>query len=328
MTKKILITGADGFIGSHLVDNQLARGNRVRALDLHNHYLAALNGMPNLEVITGDFTNPELAKQLVEGIDTVYHLASAHLDVSLPDEHYRAVNVDGTLNLVNAAHQTGVRRFVHCSSVGVIGDVQTPPADETTPCHPTNIYEQTKWAGEQAALIFAKETGFELVVARPAWVYGPRCPRTQKLFRSISKGRFVFFGNGANLRHPIYISDAVRGLELCAETMGSLGEVFILAGEKPVTATELANTIATTLGVAAPSIHLPLSLGSLIGYGIEMVFKLLGRRPPFSARSVDFFQKDNAYNIRKAKEKLGFEALVSLEEGLAKSRESIFRRNT
>lgn len=323
MTFNVLITGADGFIGSHLVDSQLALGNRVRAVDLHDHYLSTLRGMPNLEIITGDFTRPETAKQLMEGIDIVYHLASAHLDVSLPDEHYRAVNVDGTLNFVKMAHQAGVSRFVHCSSVGVIGNVQKPPADETSLCHPLNIYEQTKFAGEQAVLAYARENGFALVVARPAWVYGPRCPRTGKLFRSIAKKRFVFFGSGKNLRHPIFISDAIRGLELCAEVEGLGGEVFILAGEKPVTVRELVTVIAKTLGVGVPPIHFPLWLGGLAGGSIETAFKLLGRRPPFSSRSVDFFQKDNAYNIRKAKELLGFHPLVYLEEGLAKSKETL-----
>jgi nucleoside-diphosphate-sugar epimerase len=320
---RILITGANGFMGSHLVNSQLAQGHQVRAGDLHMDYLATLSSDPNLEIIPGDFTKPEMAKQLVDGIDVVYHLASAHLDVSLPDEHYRAVNVIGTLNLVKAAYQAGVRRFVHCSSVGVIGDVQSPPADETSPCHPTHIYEETKWAGEQALLAFVRETGFPLAVARPAWVYGPRCPRTRKLFRSIAKGQFVFFGNGENLRHPIYISDAVRGLELCAEREGVTGEVFILAGERAVTVKELINGIGQTLGGRTPSLHFPLVLGSLAGSSIELAFKLIGQRPPFSSRSVDFFQKDNAYNITKARRKLGFIPQVSLEQGLAKSKDSI-----
>ena len=126
---RILITGAGGFIGSHLVDSQLEKHNQVRAVDLELRRLASIVGQPNLETIRDDITDVELVKKLVIGVDVVYHLASAHLDVSLTDEHYRFVNVGATLSLLQAARQAGVKRFVHCSSVGVIGDVENPPAD-------------------------------------------------------------------------------------------------------------------------------------------------------------------------------------------------------
>ena len=213
---KVLITGAGGFIGSHLVDSQLEQGHDVRAVDLHLDLLQHQSAHPHLEAFLGDITDENLLKKLVEGVDIVYHLASAHLDVSLSDEHYRRVNVGATLSLLEAARHAGVKRFVHCSSVGVIGDVENPPADETTDCHPTNIYERTKLEGEREALAYSRRTGFPVVVMRPAWVYGPRCPRTAKLMRTISKGRFLFFGSGQNMRHPVYINDAVKGLELCA----------------------------------------------------------------------------------------------------------------
>src|SRR5688500_10232989 len=183
---KVLITGAGGFIGSHLVDSQLEQRHDVRAVDLHLDLLQPQSANPHLEAICGDITDKNLLKRLADGVEVVYHLASAHLDVSLSDEHYRRVNVGATLSLLEAARQAGVRRFVHCSSVGVIGDVKHPPADETTQCRPANIYERSKLAGERAVLDYAFRTGFPVVVVRPAWVYGPRCPRTAKLFRTIS----------------------------------------------------------------------------------------------------------------------------------------------
>ena len=320
----VLITGANGFIGSHLVDSQLAQGKRVRAVDLYDDYLATLDGTPGLEVTVADFTRPEIARQAVEGIDVVYHLASAHLDVSLPAERYHAVNVQGALELARVAHQAGVKRFIHCSSVGVFGNVRKPPADETSPCHPGNIYERTKHAGEQAVLAFHRESRFSLIVVRPAWVYGPRCPRTRKLMRTIAKGRFVYFGSGDNLRHPVYVSDLVGGLERCeAAPERAAGEVYILAGERPVTTKELAAEIAGVLGVNPPKLHLPLWAGSLAGTMVESLFRLAGRKPPFSSRTVEFFRNDNAFSIRKAAEQLGFEPRMSLRDGLAMSRQSI-----
>jgi nucleoside-diphosphate-sugar epimerase len=313
---KVLITGAGGFIGSHLVDSQLEKGNQVRVVDLHVERLSHQQGHDQLELITGDITDPKLVERLVSEIEVVYHLASAHLDVSLSNKHYRQVNAQGTLRLVEAAYQAGVLRFVHCSSVGVMGDVKHPPADESYNSQPTNIYELTKREGEQAALNFAKQTGFPLVVARPAWVYGPRCPRTQKLFRTIAKGRFLVFGSGQNWRHPVYISDAVNGLELCAQNRDRCGEVYIIAGSQPVRAIELVRLISRELGVKPPRLHLPITLGRLGGLSLESVFKLVGKQPPFSRRSLDFFLKDNAYDIGKARRELGYNPEVDLSTGI------------
>jgi len=320
---KVLITGAGGFIGSHLVDSQLEHGQHVRAADLHIDLLMHQAAHPCLEAIRGDITEKHTIQRLVEGIDIVYHLASAHLDVSLSDDHYRQVNVGATAALLEAAKQAGVKRFVHCSSVGVIGDVKHPPADESTECHPANIYERTKLEGERTALEFAHRTGFPVVVVRPAWVYGPRCPRTTKLFRTISKGRFPIFGNGKNMRHPVYITDAIRGLELCAETPNIEGEVFIIAGEVPVESRELVDLIGRQLNARIQRMHFPIFLGQATGLALELVFKLLRRQPPFSRRSMDFFLKHNAYTIAKAESKLNFRPQVGLLTGIKKTLESI-----
>ena len=319
----ILITGAGGFIGSHLVDRELEHGNDVRAIDLHLDRLRPQAAHPRLTVVRGDITKKALVQKLVEDIDVVYHLASAHLDVSLSDEHYHRVNVDATLSLLGAARQARVRRFVHCSSVGVIGDVKHPPADETTQCHPVNIYERTKLEGERVALDFARQTGFPVVIVRPAWVYGPRCPRTAKLFRAISKGRFPIFGRGKNMRHPVYISDMIHALELCAETPHLDGEVFIIAGKLPIESRELVGLIREQLNVRTRQIYLPIFLGQAAGLALELTFKLMGRQPPFSRRSMDFFLKQNVYTISKAQSRLNYEPQVDLLTGIQKTVQSI-----
>lgn len=319
----VLITGAGGFIGSHLVDSQLEHGHYVRVVDLHLDLLRHQAAHPCLEAIRGDITEKDTVQKLVEGIDVVYHLASAHLDVSLSEEHYHRVNVGATLSLLRAARQAGVRRFVHCSSVGVIGDVKHPPANETTECHPVNIYERTKLEGEKTALDFARRTGFPVVVVRPAWVYGPRCKRTAKLIRAIAKGHFPIFGSGNNMRHPVYISDVIHALELCVETPNIDGEVFIIGGELPVKSRELINVIRQQLNVRTPQIYLPIFLGQAAGLAIEVTFKMIKRQPPFSRRSMDFFLKQNAYTIAKAQSKMNYRPQVDLLTGIKKTIKSI-----
>lgn len=316
---KILITGGGGFIGSHLVDHQLAQGHTVRVLDHNTDQLTHLAGLASLQVIRGDITHPELVRQAVWGIDVVYHLASAHLDVSRSDGHYWRVNVDGTLGLLRAARAAGVGRVVHCSSVGVIGNVLTPPADEATDCRPTNIYEKTKLAGEQAALRYGAETGLAVVVARPAWVYGPRCPRTERLLKSIRNRRFVMFGHGKTLRHPLFVADAVRGLELCAAAAHVPGQCYILAGERAMSIEELVATIAAVYGVSPPTLRLPARLGFVGGYVLELLFKGLSQPPPFSRRTLDFYLKNNSYRIDRAERDLGFRPEVDLPAGVSET---------
>ena len=272
--KRVLITGGGGFIGSHLVDSQLDQGNYVRVVDQHLERLSHISDHKNIDIVSGDITGRELVELLVDGMEEVYHLASAHLDINLSEQQYRRVNVEATIKLLEAANLSGVKRFIHCSSVGVMGDIKNPPANETYPCNPTNIYEKTKLEGEQAALGFNKATGFPVVVVRPAWVYGPRCPRTEKLIRAIRTKRFVMFGDGQNLRHPVFITDAVRGIELCAEIDQIAGQVYIIAGEKPVTSQKLIETIAGVINVHPPSIHLPVEIGMLMGRFLENFFNL------------------------------------------------------
>jgi nucleoside-diphosphate-sugar epimerase len=313
---KVLITGGGGFVGSHLVDSQLAQGHSVRTIDLNTDRLAHVAGHDRLEILNHSLTDFDLLPQLLSGVNVVYHLASAHLDVTLSADDYRQVNVEATAQLLNAAHDAGVKRFVHCSTNSVIGEIKNPPVDETAACRPTNIYEQTKLKGEQAALAFFRDTGFPIVVIRPAWVYGPRCPRTARLMRTVKKGRFIMFGNGKTLRHPIYITDAIRGLELAASAPEAAGEIYFIAGAKAVTIAELVQTIAAVQGVRPPRLRLPLVAGQAVAYTLQLAFKPIRRSPPISPRTLDFYTKNNAYDITKARHDLGFQPLVDLPAGL------------
>jgi nucleoside-diphosphate-sugar epimerase len=313
----VLITGAGGFIGCHLVESQLAQGHRVRAADLNVRPLSPWSGHPRLEALTADITNPRTMMDLVADVDVVYHLASAHLDLTLSNKTYRSVNVEGTANVVQAASASGVRRFVHCSTVGVFGKMEVPPpANENSPCRPTHIYESSKLEGERVALDFARRTGYPIVVVRPAWVYGPGCPRTRRLMRTVAKGRFVIFGDGRTARHPLFVADAVRGLERCAEVEKGGGKVYILAGPTAVTIEELVRLVAEVQDVHVKLIHLPAVIGQLAGAALELACRPMRRQPPFSRRSMDFFLKDNLYDASRVRRDLGFEAQVSLRDGL------------
>jgi len=257
---KVLITGAGGFIGSHLVEDQLSRGRQVVALDVKPGFLQPILQVRGLTYVHDDIRNTECLQRALKDVEIVFHLASAHLEVGLSEQHYYDVNVNGVRKLLEASKNAGVRRFIHCSSVGVYGTVQAPPADEKSPCRPILLYEKTKLSGEKMALQYFHETGFPVVIIRPAWVFGPRCRRTQKLLSALGKGRFLLVGKCQNYRHPVYIKDMVKAFELAAQSRSVDGEILIVGADHAVKLKELITTICDVTCSKYPKLTIPLEV--------------------------------------------------------------------
>jgi nucleoside-diphosphate-sugar epimerase len=313
-----VVTGAAGFVGRHLVTGLVERGWQVRAVDLPG--TAEANAREQVEWVEGDIREASLIEHLFDGADTVFHLASAHLQVGAPADWYRSVNVDAMGPLVEACAAAGVRRLVHTSSVGIYGHVAAPPASENSPMHPGNDYERTKLEGEQLVVTEAERLGLDLVVLRPGWVYGPGCPRTAKLLRSVRKGRFVYVGPGHNLRHPIHIEDMVTAFEHAAAAPAEAsGRAYLIVGPRPVTVRELVEACATVLQVRPPRLRLPRSVAVLLGWMIETAFSILPGEAPFSRRSLAFFDNDNAFDGSRATSELGFRPTIELDAGLGRT---------
>jgi nucleoside-diphosphate-sugar epimerase len=314
VSERVLVTGAGGFIGSHLAADQLRRGRTVVAVDLHLDRLAPLGTRAGLERIEGDVADPEVQARAVRGVDTVFHLAAAHLGASVPASEFDRINVSGVKTLVDASAAERVRRFVHCSSVGVYGEVADPPYDEDSPCRPELDYERTKLAGERVVLEAAK-AGFPGVVLRPAWVYGPGCPRTEKLFRSIGKGRFFLVGKADTLRHCVYIRDMVDAFELAARSDAALGKVFVIADAGAVPVRDLVREIARLTGAPMPrTVPAPLFLAGAVA--LEAAFGVFGKEPPVSRRTMRFFTGNTAFDISRARSVLGYEPRWDFARGL------------
>jgi nucleoside-diphosphate-sugar epimerase len=318
VTRTVLVTGARGFIGAHLVQRLAALGVEVRALDLR-----PLVGSQGDEVRPHqlDICDRAAVAPLLEGVETVFHLASLHLEVGADAAAFDAVNVHASADLVTLAAERGVRRFVHTSSVGVYGDAgRGGPLGEDAPKHPDSPYERSKLAGETAVLARARDAGLGLIVLRPAWVYGPGCPRTDKLLQALRKRRFFYIGPGDNLRHPLYIDEMIDAFVLAAEAPPEVsGRIYNVGGPRIMPLREMVETFARVIRVPPPTLHLPMALGFAAGWAAELVFHAANREPPLSRRSLAFFRSNNAWDISAARSDLGFEPTVDLEEGVRRT---------
>jgi len=310
----VLVTGAGGFIGSNLVDDQLARGRKLTALDINLRRLDHLRGNSRCTLVEGDIRDIGLLNKVVDNQDVIFHLASAHLEVNESDSYFEAINVDAVTHLARIASEKDISRFVHCSSVGVYGPLESLPADETTTCNPDIAYEVTKLKGEAALRKFAGQLPY--VILRPSWVYGPRCLRTLKLLRTLKSKRFFKVGNKQTYRHPIYISDMLDAFDIAAQHPAAVGETFIIGGEDPVLLDTLIHEITLAQGSNFRPITVPLSIMTPACFGVEKLFALVGKEPPFSRRSLKFFTESSAFDISKAKDILGYSPKVDLASGL------------
>jgi len=320
--EKILVTGGTGFIGSHLVEALVKRGYKVRCLVREKSDVKHLKDL-GVELVYGDICDENSLKNAVQGVSVVFHLAGILGRWGVPKEVYWDIHVKGTENLLKACIENGVKRIIYCSSAGVLGPIEKPPADESYPYNPSNIYEKTKAEAEKA-ILNCKEK-LEVTVIRPEFVYGPRDMHVLRLFDSIQKGRFFIIGDGESLLHPTYIDDLIQGFLLCLENEESIGEIYLITGETPVKVRDLVAMIAEELGVSPPKIHVPKWLAYMAAILFESASRLFNFEPPITLSQVKFFTQHRAFDYSKAKSELGY-CPINLKKGIRKT-VSWYRKN-
>ena len=258
-SKKILITGGAGFIGSHLVDT-LSKSNRVIILDNFSsgkkENIKHHQESPNVEIITGDIRGKSLLYKITKDVDIIYHLAVQCLRVSIKDpEINHEVNATGTLNLCMAALKNSVKRFVYISSSEVYGTALKVPMDENHPCEPMTVYGASKLAGEAYALAYHRTYGLNSLVVRPFNTYGPRAhfegaygeviPKF--VLRVLNNIPPIIFGSGSQTRDFTYVSDTVKGIIMASECDKMIGQTVNIANGSETSINKLAEIIIQKL---------------------------------------------------------------------------------
>lgn len=304
------ITGASGFIGSHLVDSLIEQGWKVRVL----RHLRPPHRC-EVELFDGRIDQIKDLLSFCQGADLVFHLASAMGSAQLKAEEFYRINVAGTKALLEAARESKVPRFIHVSSAGVLGAVPDElVADESYPPKPITIYDRTKWMGEIMALE-AANIGLDVIVVRPGWVYGPRDRRSFKLIRAIKKGLFFIVGNGQGRQTPIWIKDLVQGLLLSAEK-GKGGEIYHLAGDEILMVKDMARMIASACQVKLKPIHLPILPIRVAASFFDKIGLLFRQEMPINSSRLSFFLHSKPLIINKAQRELGFKPTVNFSLGI------------
>lgn len=254
MSERILITGADGFIGSHLVEKLVAEGKQVKALSQYNsfNHWGWLEGLPCLgqvEVLNGDIRDPHYCKDITKNVDVIYHLAAL---IAIPysyvaPDSYVDTNVKGTLNICQAAMENGAKRVIHTSTSEVYGTARYVPIDELHPLQPQSPYSASKIAADAMAMSFHNAFGLPLTVARPFNTYGPRQSARAvipTIITQIAAGKKkIELGDVTPTRDFNYVEDTCAGFMALANCDSSIGEVVNIGSNFEISVADTLNII-------------------------------------------------------------------------------------
>lgn len=323
--KIILITGAAGFIGSHLVDELLDQGVKVKDLRLLIPKGESLENLPdeNFEIIRGDIRDKKIVERAVKGATIIYHLA-ARIDFDGKTyADYFDTNVQGTQNLLDAAVKHRVKKFVFFSSIGVFGmPADVGPIvnwDEEHPKTYSNFYGLSKYEGELRVKKTYELHGLHYAIIRPASVYGPREKGpTYGMYKAIRSGLFAMLGDGTNLMHYVYVKDLVRGAIQAGESRLSAGD-YILAGAKPERFKNVVNAVCKSINNDTTVKSLPLWLAYPSAYILELLGGLTGWKPPLFPSRIKTMLSSYSYSIAKSKRDIGYRPATSIVGGMAET---------
>lgn len=315
MKPTVLVTGANGYTGSQFCQYLSREGVSARAM----YYPP--DGEPefpsnNLQVVPGDLRDRESLKKALEGIERVYNIAALYRPANVTNQMFWDVNVEGVRNIMECAADAGVKSFVQCSTIGVHGHIENPPATEDAPIKPDDYYQYTKLKGEELARQLGQELDLRTSIVRPAAIYGPVEKRFLKLAKMIQSGRFIMFGDGDVLYHFIHVEDLCGAFVACAEKDEAVGQTYIIADDHAITLNDIVTIVAEALGVKRPTKRLPLFVLTWSSVICEFACKPLRIPPPLHRRRASWFYHTRSFDVSKARREIGYEPKVAPEQGL------------
>ena len=312
---KTLVTGATGFIGTHLVRTLVEEGRDVRCLvrkTSDSQYLKDVG----VELFYGDLLDKDSLKDIAKDVNIVYHLAGEIYSNRSRD--FYMVNFDGIRYLVNECLLAGINKFIFLSSIAAVGNNQKRGVllNEKSSCRPLDPYGKSKLQAEKLLIQFFEEYAFPIIIIRAPTVYGPlgKSKILKKIIDIISKGHIVTLGDGKNLRSMCYIDNLIQVLREAERSDSPIGEIYFVADEKPYTYREIFQKVADQVGISLKVTRLPRLFGDLCG----LAFKSLSVMGFYSLPLYMAWHMvlDMACDITKAKEQLNYKPHIDTKEGI------------
>ena len=315
---KVLVTGANGFVGSHLVEGLLNKGYQVRCLVRKTSDLKWLSDL-KVEYVYGDISEKHSLKDAVTDVDIIIH--SAGLTKAKNRVEYFKANAEGTRNLVEACLEENpkLRRFVYISSQAAAGPGEDErPKDETVPCRPVSFYGESKLEGEKIVLSYSSE--LPVTVIRPPAVYGPRDTDMLGFFKVVKNGFRISFGKGESYISLVYVKDLADGIILAAENPKAVGQTYFIADDRVYSWREAFNIIAGVMNKKTVPLKIPKSIVFFLAFFSENFYRLLGKTPVFNTQKAkEITQRYWGLDVSKAKKELGFVLRFPLDKGAAET---------
>lgn len=325
---RCMVTGSAGFVGGNIVRALLARGCAVHGFDR----APAPFEDPNLVWFRSDIRDGNALREACEGVDTIFHTAAMIETLTYAPKTFmelvRSVNIEGTRNLLKAAEESGVRRFVHTSSIITMSGTAQAGVGEAAPySKASDLYSSTKVASEQLVLAANGKGGLLTCAIRPGGIYGPgeRNTIVGPLMKAIKQGApIVVFGDGRSRIDYTYIDNLVDGEIRAAERLvdGSpvCGRAYIVTDDDPINTGRFSQTLVHDMGIDVRSIRIPGGLARALATASERVFQFFGRpKPPVSIVEVQLCVDDNYFSIDSARQDLEYQPIVDTREGLRRT---------
>jgi nucleoside-diphosphate-sugar epimerase len=322
LAKLNVLTGATGLLGSHIAEQLVARGERVRALVRRTSSTSFLRRL-GVDLVVGDLQDVGSLRGAVEGADVVYH-AAAHVGEWGPWSLYQGVIIDGMHNLLEACRERAVGRVLHVSSITVYGHPR-PRAGLFTE---EEALGQNLWIWDYycrakiAAERLARSYGRRLTIVRPAWIYGPRDRNSfPRLFKALQSGRARLVGSGENLVNVVYVADVAAGAILAANHSAAGGEAYHLSSEGELSQREFLDFTTDGLGLPRVTGHVPFRVAFWAGFAAEVIGRAihLGRPPHITRYAVSLIGRSTRFSTEKARTQLGWRPQVSAHDGLRRT---------
>ena len=308
----VLVTGANGFIGQHLI-------KKLKSLDVNVSVLVRDRnklGFDDVNIFEGDIFNNEILRYAVERADIVFHLVSKTHDFSCSHnsiDDYFKINVEGTRNLLNACIGSNVKHFVYFSSVKAMAEDSKDVLDESFPPNPTTVYGKSKLAAEKIVAEYGERHGFKTTALRLPLVYGPgNKGNIYRMIKAIDRGLFIIIGNGENRRSMVYVENVVDAALAVVDRQEATNEVYIVTDGMDYTVKDLYETIVKELRRKPMPFCMPMNLAKIVSWLGDVAGNFVKKPLPFNSNVLNKLTASYVLSSGKIQKNLGFSPRYNL----------------